>query len=258
MEPTARVQSFLHVRAAEGHERVDVGPLAVYTHPTDDAPTNNYAVPITPMDALSPAALDQVRAAFVTRYRTPCVAFLDRFAPALEHALLAAGWHMTSRQTVLACTRHTLVQPALPPDVAMITVSADSSMDDIREALDVNEQGFDSAAAPVTNRDAAQFRPMLVGCQAIVLRLGGQAVSGGMFVPIHHGVTEVMGVATLLTFRQRGFAALVTAHVAQVAFDNGADLVFLVAANDAAARVYQRVGFQPCGALLEFRFDAAP
>ncbi len=258
MEPIERVQSFLHVRGAERHERMDVGPFAVYTHVTDDAPTNNYALPITPLHAVSPGTLDQVRAAFVAQYRTPCVTFLDQFAPPLEHALLAAGWHMTSCQTVLVCTRTTLVQPPLPHDVTMVTVSADSPLDDIREALDVNEQGFDPNAAPATEEDAAQFRPMLAGCRAVVLCLAMRGVSGGMFVPIHHGVTEVAGVATLAAFRRRGFAAIVTAHVAQAAFEYGAELVFLVAANDAAARVYQRVGFHPCAALLEFRLDAAP
>jgi ribosomal protein S18 acetylase RimI-like enzyme len=258
VEPIDRVQSFLHVRVADRHEREDVGPFAVYTHLTDDAPPNNYALPLTPIHVVSPSLLDQVRAAFAAQYRTPCVTFLDQFAPALEPALLAAGWHMISRQTVLVCTRPTLVQPPLPPNVTMVTVSADSPLDVIREALDVNEQGFDPNAAPATEQDAAQFRPMLAGCQALVLRLGGQGVSGGIFVPIHDGVTEVMGVATLAAFRRRGFAAMVTAHVAQAAFEYGADLVFLVAKNDAAARVYQRVGFQPCAALLEFRFDAAP
>lgn len=60
-------------------------------------------------------------------------------------------------------------------------------------------------------------------------------------------VAEVVGVATLPSARQRGFASQLTATLARRALDNGADLVFLSAGDDDVARLYSRVGFRRIG-----------
>ena len=66
------------------------------------------------------------------------------------------------------------------------------------------------------------------------------------------GVTELMGIATLPEYRRRGFAAYLTAAMAQSAFTHGATLVFLCAVSEEAGWVYQRAGFRPCAALVAY------
>lgn len=61
------------------------------------------------------------------------------------------------------------------------------------------------------------------------------------------GVVELVGIATARAARRRGMGAAVTAALAAAAQDAGAELVFLAAADDAAARVYERVGFRRVG-----------
>ena len=61
-----------------------------------------------------------------------------------------------------------------------------------------------------------------------------------------------MGISTLPQYRRQGFAAYLTAAMAQSAFAHGATLVFLCAVSEEAGRVYQRVGFRPCGSLVEY------
>lgn len=56
-------------------------------------------------------------------------------------------------------------------------------------------------------------------------------------------VTELVGVATLPALRRRGLAAAVTAVLIADARRRDVDTVFLSAADDAVAHMYQAVGF---------------
>jgi ribosomal protein S18 acetylase RimI-like enzyme len=58
---------------------------------------------------------------------------------------------------------------------------------------------------------------------------------------------EIVGVATLPSARRRGLGAAVSARLARYALDTGHDLVFLSAANEDVARIYERVGFRRVG-----------
>ncbi|MCW2721007.1 GNAT family N-acetyltransferase [Pseudonocardia sp.] len=60
-------------------------------------------------------------------------------------------------------------------------------------------------------------------------------------------VVELTGIGTAIAFRGRGLGAAVTEALARAARDAGAGVVFLAAADDAASRVYQRVGFGRVG-----------
>ncbi|MGZ3143374.1 GNAT family N-acetyltransferase [Lentzea chajnantorensis] len=60
-------------------------------------------------------------------------------------------------------------------------------------------------------------------------------------------VVEVVGVGTLPAARRRGLGGAVTAALARDALDRGAGLVFLSAAGEEVARVYERVGFRRIG-----------
>jgi predicted GNAT family acetyltransferase len=57
-------------------------------------------------------------------------------------------------------------------------------------------------------------------------------------------VTEVVGVATLPSARRRGIGAAVTGALVAHALASGLGLVFLSAASDDVARIYERLGFR--------------
>jgi ribosomal protein S18 acetylase RimI-like enzyme len=61
------------------------------------------------------------------------------------------------------------------------------------------------------------------------------------------GVSEVMGVGTLPSARRRGIGAAVTARLVRDARERGAEIVFLSAADDHVARMYERLGFRRIG-----------
>jgi GNAT superfamily N-acetyltransferase len=66
-------------------------------------------------------------------------------------------------------------------------------------------------------------------------------------VQIAGDVAEIVGVATLPSARNRGYASQLPATLARQALTNGAGLVFLSAGDDDVARLYTRVGFRRVG-----------
>ena len=71
-------------------------------------------------------------------------------------------------------------------------------------------------------------------------------IASGAHQPVD-GVTEIVGVATLPSLRRRGIGSSITAALVADARDAGLHTVFLSAASDAVARVYERLGFVRVG-----------
>jgi predicted GNAT family acetyltransferase len=58
-----------------------------------------------------------------------------------------------------------------------------------------------------------------------------------------NGAGEIVGVVTRADKRRRGIASTVTSRLVADHFAGGGDFAFLDAANEAAVRVYERLGF---------------
>jgi predicted GNAT family acetyltransferase len=143
-----------------------------------------------------------------------------------------------------------LALPAQPParrpaDVEVVAVDHTSPTTLLRENLDVNEQGFDPAAAPVGAEQAEAFRYELEGVRAVTVRAGGRPVAAGMVLPVCAGVTEIAGVTTLTPYRGRGYGRIVTEALIEAAAGLGADLIVLGTDDPVARRLYHRLGFSP-------------
>ena len=81
---------------------------------------------------------------------------------------------------------------------------------------------------------------------AAAARVTGVVVAVGWHQPLD-GASEIVGVATLPTFRRRGLGAAVTGALVADALEQGVGTVFLSADDDDVARVYTRVGFRRVG-----------
>jgi len=62
-----------------------------------------------------------------------------------------------------------------------------------------------------------------------------------------------VGITTLAEYRRQGIGAALTAAMTRAAFDSGVEVVFLIAANEAARRLYERLGFRTVAKLLEYQ-----
>ncbi len=148
-----------------------------------------------------------------------------------------------SDRFLLACTRDTLSGQLPLSDSTLIEVTSSSPVEDIQETLTINERGFDPMAIEMPADMAEKFRPSLDGGRAIITRWQGISVSTGMWLPISRGVTELVGIATLVEFRRRGFGLMTVVALASSALRMGADLLFLSTNDDGAHSVYHRAGF---------------
>jgi predicted GNAT family acetyltransferase len=239
------LQKYLRFKASQHHEAIFLSPFIAYFHSTDPSENANYALPNISGNSHLPEDLVRLQAMFKEHDRKPRLEFIEEAFLHLPPALRSAGWSKVEQSQVMICVPETY-RPA--PEVlglAITTLSHESGMEEILEGLDTNILGFDPQAERATLQDAEEFRQSLILSRAFTARLYDQPVAAGMFTEIHEGLTELVGITTLQPFRRRGIAAVLTAYMTLVAFQQGAIQVFLIAANAQAGRIYERVGFLP-------------
>lgn len=253
----AHLQEYLHFKAGQHHEVVPLLPFRLFFHETDPSPESNYALVNEPGGEPLQDSLKQLQPLFTERHRIPRLQFIEEACTQLVPVLRSSGWIEQERSLVMLCTPQTY-QPA--PHVSGLTIiilSQTSSIEEICEGLDANALGFDPQAQPATVQEAEEFRRDLILSRAFTARLNGQPVGAGMFTDIHEDMTELVGIATLEAFRRQGIATALTAFMTQTAFRQGAPLVFLIAANEQAERVYERVGFRPQATFVVYERPAS-
>ncbi len=244
MHPLARLQEYLRFKAGQYHEIVPFSPFTLFFHESDTSPESNFAL----LDSSGHAdlqSLNKLQSLFAERQRVPRLQFIGEVSPQLESVLRFSKWIQQEQLQAMICTPQTYQLAPYVSGLTFVTLSQQSSIEEICEGLDANALGFDPHAQPATVQDAEAFRQSLVSSQAFTARLNGQPVGAGMFTDIYEGITELTGIATLNSFRRQGIATGLTAFMTQAAFNQGAVLVFLTAANEQSGRVYERIGFRP-------------
>jgi ribosomal protein S18 acetylase RimI-like enzyme len=179
--------------------------------------------------------------------------------PSLEGAAIGAGLEV--RQVpLLALEPDAWSPPPTPPGVSMRMLGADDPA--LAAAQAVVELAFASAdpllgTAGPEERDLAAARLGDLGfvrgrlrrgltATAVAERAAGGPLGAGSHQPVGD-VSEVVGVGTLPSVWRRGIGAAVTGRLVEHAHERGARLVFLSAADDAVARMYERLGFRRVG-----------
>ena len=134
-------------------------------------------------------------------------------------------------------------------------VGANAATDVVRQFMAVQRAGFSQAegAVMVSDDEARLFRPTIANGVAFLAFLDGAPVCAAMFTTPIDGVTELVGIATMLNYRRRGIATAMTGHALQAAFAANVDIACLSAGDEMAGRVYARVGFESVGMMLVFR-----
>jgi ribosomal protein S18 acetylase RimI-like enzyme len=176
--------------------------------------------------------------------------------PSLAGAATAAGLEVL-RVPLLALAAGECAPPPDPAGVRLRMLGADDRS--LAAAQAVVELAFVDGLADAgpEARDVAIARLGDLGFLRERIRGGltGMAVAesaadGALGAGSHQlaaGVSEAMGIGTLQSARRRGIGAAVTARLVRDARERGADAVFLSAAGDDVARVYERLGFRRIG-----------
>ena len=221
-----------------------------------------YARPRAGAEAADVADVEAVRARQRELGMPEAFEWVHDLAPGLIEAVAASGLNVLEAPLMvldpdrLPPARH----PAslLDPDAADFADTHAVSAAVARIAFGVVSTGG-ATPAGTAERDAAIATPdpAVIAHAASGIRAGrtaeavlhapglGVVARGGL--QRASGAAEIVGVATLPSARRQGYGAAVSATLARHALALGDDLVFLSAASQDVARVYERIGFRRVG-----------
>lgn len=236
-----------YLRAAVAARARRVGPFLVALDEHDDGLFRNYAVPD---DGAAPGAdeVERLVAFFVDRDRVPRLEYLPELAPAVEPALLAAGFVAERRVPVMTCSTAALTAPPAPVGVDVVLAVEDGQLRRVAEAQN-EAYGRDVT----TEHDVDRLRGTVERGGLVGLALDpstGRGVGGGLCAPPHEGVSELAAIGVRAPYRRRGVAAALTALLTGACADRGIDAPFLTPAGEAEERVYRSVGYRPVTGML--------
>jgi ribosomal protein S18 acetylase RimI-like enzyme len=189
--------------------------------------------------------------------------------PSLAGAATAAGLQVL-QVPLLVLAREEWTPPPAPDGVRLRMLGADdASLPGAQAVVELAfaAEGMELGAVGPEERDLAKARLGDLGFLRDRLRRGLTAMAvaeseadGPLAAGAHQlaeGVSEVMSVGTLPSARRRGIGAAVTGRLVEDAQARGAEIVFLSAAGDDVARMYERIGFRRLGtACFAFPGDA--
>jgi ribosomal protein S18 acetylase RimI-like enzyme len=240
-----RLQAYMRHAAMERYDAVPVPPFTAFIHPFDELVYFNYAIPDGPIEGDVREPLKRLREEFQKRKRVPRFEYVAELAPALEETLVANGFKREAEARLMVCTRERFTPVPVPEGLTLSVLTPDSPREEVRAYCATARQGFSPGEAyEVPEEEISKMLGELKSARAVLGRVEGQPAVVGMFTPPHEGISELGGVATLERFRKRGLGTALTSRVAQEAFAQGVDVLFLSTITEEAGRIYERVGFR--------------
>lgn len=225
----------------------DDGPLRLFVRDGPGWPL--YARPVPGGGPVTAADVERVRARQRALKVPEAFEWVIATAPSTADAVAATG--LPVRVCPLLVLDGPPAPTPLPPGYTVRLLGpADGDLPAAAHAVRAVASAAFGAPAPrpPSGTDLAELRADMVAgvaARALVTGPDGPVASGS--AQRAGDVVELVGIGTAAAFRGRGLGAAVTAALATVARDAGADLVFLAAADDTATRVYERVGFRRVG-----------
>jgi ribosomal protein S18 acetylase RimI-like enzyme len=228
--------------AAGGRPGGRTGPFTTGLDAHSDDPMRNYAVP--DRDARPGAGdIDALITFFRRSHRIPRLEYIEEDAPRAWPALAAAGFTIERRTPVMTATPATRLTPRSP---AGITIRQAAGEADLADAAAVQHHAYQLPRPPGPH-DIARLTRLARrgGLVSIAIDESSGTVTGTGLVDVAGegpAVGELAAVGVLTTFRRRGIASALSAHLARTAHSQGIGLVFLEAEPE-EERLYRRTGF---------------
>jgi len=239
------IAAYLRRSITMGREHERIGPFTASYSRSSRNPFLNYAIPD---DGARPTAADvaALAAAYQGRGLDPRLEYLPSLAPAVEAALLGAGFAAEGRLVLMA------PGDARPrPLPAGIELRAPTTDDDLHDVRLVQHEAYEDPD-PVDDATVARLRANLAGGAGAVLARSideGTPVGAGEHTEPLDGVCEITSIAVRAPWRRRGIATAISARLLADVMAAGVTSPFLMA-NTGESRVYAGVGFKPIGEVL--------
>ncbi len=195
--------------------------------------------------------VDGLRSIFNRRNSPLEIEYNEELFPEVGSWLEAAGFTLAERNPLMAC-RPGRFNPFASADVILQRLTPESNPADMQafQTIRWTDGGDEDRAVP----SVEQLRAEVAVASSVYLLawLDGEAAGTGVSRALTV-VGEIVGVVTRADMRRRGIAATVSSDLVARHFAAGGDFVFLDAAHESAARVYERLGFRKFGANLVYR-----
>lgn len=250
-----RIQSYLRELARLQYDSVKLPPFTLFFNPGNPLKYFNYAIPDEPCHGNLSDLFKDLRSLFNQRQRTARFEFFEAFAPDLPRLLTENDFVEEERQWSMLCTPGTFHQAPEVSGLEVVELGSFSSKLQVKEFLTVQMQGFDPQNTELpTEAEIDQFWTNLQHHKwhGYLAYFAGEPAAVALYNAPLNGICEVAGIATRETFRRRGIASRLTAHVVHDLLNLGVTTVCLTAEDESAGRVYQRIGFQPFSIMLAY------
>ena len=249
-----RIQATMRTAAVRGRDVERIGPFTATFNTAGANPFLSYAIPD---EAAKPSQddIEQLVAAYRLRDRVPRLEFLPSLAPAVEPALLAAGFAVDACAPLMIFSRRTA--PPAPAGIELVEAMSD---EDVRAAATAQHEAYGEPDPPTEGWIAGIRAGIETGGLLVLARddRSGEPAGGGQCTPPHEGASELTSIGVRPAFRRRGVAAAMTAWLAEAMRVRSADLVFLMAAGERETRIYARVGFEQIGEVFYMSLTEQP
>ena len=196
-------------------------------------------------------AVAGLRSVFKQRNAELEIEYNEALFPMVGRWLEAAGLTIAERNPLMAC-RSDGFKPLAARGVFLSRLTKRSNVADMQafQLIRWTDGGDNAQAVPPVER----LRNELASESSVYLLawLDGEPAGTGVSHSLK-GVAEIVGVVTQANKRRRGVAATVTSNLVARHFAAGGDFVFLDAADDSAAMLYERLGFKKFGTNVVYR-----
>ena len=250
-----RIETFYDAVPRQGARAEVLGPLVLFVR--EGAGWPYYARPTSPDVHVTELDVRAVRARMSQLGVPQQFEWVHDLTPSLTEAVTANGLPV-QRCPLMVLEPADLVVPEVDgvdvqllgaddPDLAAAEACAHVAFG-AGIGTAVGEGGVAERDASAAGLDHARLERLRAGIssgeqvRAVARTEAGPVASGGY----QHaaGVAEVVGIGTLPSSRRRGIGAALAGVLARAAFERGEHTVFLGAADEDVARVYERVGFR--------------
>jgi ribosomal protein S18 acetylase RimI-like enzyme len=234
-------------------ELLSIGPFRalVPTHNDSSGLTWATLVEGDATEAETHKALTKLKAAFKKHKAVMEIEYNEGVFPKVGKFLESAGLKMAERNPLMGL-RPEAFKPFATAEVnitRLTTAATPPELEAFQKIRWTDGGEVDREVPPIERLRAELSRPysvyLLAWCE---WEPAGTGVSHAL-----KGAAEIVGVVTRKDRRKRGVAAAVTSDLVSRHFGAGGEFVFLDAANEEAARVYERLGFKRFGANLIYR-----
>jgi ribosomal protein S18 acetylase RimI-like enzyme len=234
-----------------GTELVSFGPFRAVLPTAIQADAWVTIVDGTADERETAKAVAGLRSVFKQRNAELEIEYNEALYPRVGTWLETAGLTFAKRNPLMAC-RPDGFKPISSPHVKVrrLTTASDAADLEAFQTLRWTNGGDDALAVPfvdVLRRDLASANSVY-----LLAWVDGERAGTGVSHALK-GAAEIVGVVTRVDKRRLGIAATVTSDLVARHFASRGDFVFLDAANEGAARVYERLGFKRFGDNVVYR-----